>query len=201
MVRLICNSGPRSFKTYAATLALTLLAVFGFMLVTVSAISAAEIPKVGSKAADFELEALAGGKTKLSTLLKKGPVVLVVLRGYPGYQCPLCTKQVAELMGKAKAFSEANAQVLLVYPGPAENLKQHADEFVQGNDIPANFQFVLDPDFAVVSKYGLRWDAPNETSYPSTFVLDGTGKVLFAKISHSHGNRAKTNDILQALGK
>jgi hypothetical protein len=29
----------------------------------------------------------------------------------------------------------------------------------------------------------------DETAYPSTFILDGRGKILFEKISHSHGDR------------
>ena len=66
-------------------------------------------------------------------------MVLVVLRGWPGYQCPLCTKQVGELIGKADELKKAGAQVLFVYPGPADKLKEKADEFVKGKDYPAHF--------------------------------------------------------------
>lgn len=44
------------------------------------------IPKVGGKAADFTLMDLEENKVTLSKLIKEGPVALVVLRGYPGYQ-------------------------------------------------------------------------------------------------------------------
>ena len=158
-------------------------------------------PQVGDTAPDFELEAISGEKVKLSETLKQGPVVLVMLRGYPGYQCPICTMQVGQLMGKAKEFADAKANVILVYPGPADGLKAHAEEFVKGKDIPANFNLLLDPDFSFTNQYGLRWDAKNETSYPSTFVLNDAGKVLFAKISHEHGDRAKIEDVLAALPK
>ena len=47
--------------------------------------------------------------------------------------------------------------------------------------------------------YQLRWDAPGETSYPSTFVLDRKGIVRFAKISRSHGDRTKAESILEAV--
>ncbi|RYX85545.1 peroxiredoxin family protein [bacterium] len=156
-------------------------------------------PKVGEIAPDFELKAIDGTKVKLSEQTTKGPVVLIELRGFPGYQCPICTAQVGQLINKAQEFSKAKAQVILVYPGPAEGLKDRAGEFVRGKDMPANFYLLLDPDFAVTNKYGLRWDAQNETSYPSTFVLDNTRKVLFAKVSHSHGDRASTEEILAAL--
>ena len=89
----------------------------------------------------------------------------------------------------------------MVYPGPAEDLKAHAKEFLEmkGKQWPKDFTFVLDPDYTMVNAYGLRWDAPRETAYPSTFVLDKNGVVRFEKISHSHGGRAKAADVLEQL--
>ena len=156
-------------------------------------------PAVGDMAPDFELTSLSGDQVKLSDTLAKGPVVLVMLRGYPGYQCPICTAQVGGMINKAKALADKGANVLLVYPGPADGLKDHASEFVQGKDIPANFDLLLDPDYTFTNLYNLRWEGKNETSYPSTFVLDKDGKVLFAKVSHEHGDRAKMADVLAAL--
>ncbi len=180
------------------------LRVMGFLgiLVSVSAITSmarADVPKVGEKAPDFKIQALDESSVKLAASLKKGPVILVILRGYPGYQCPICTKQVGELIANAAKFEERKAQVILVYPGPGEGLKQHADEFVTGKTLPKNFRLGIDPDYALIKKYDLRWDAPNETSYPSTFVIDKAGKIRFAKVSHSHGERAQTEDVLKAL--
>ena len=37
------------------------------------------------------------------------------------------------------------------------------------------------------------------TAYPSTFILDSSGKVLFEKISHSHGDRTTAQEILEKL--
>lgn len=156
-------------------------------------------PKVGDEAKDFELDALGGGKVKLSELTAKGPVVLVVLRGYPGYQCPLCTRQFGEFMGRADAFQRAGAKVVFVYPGPADKLKDRAGEFVKGKDYPDHFSVLLDPDYTFTTAYGLRWDAPNETAYPSTFVLGGGRKVLFAKVSTGHGDRSAAADVLRAI--
>ena len=156
-------------------------------------------PAVGDTAPDFELTSLSGEQITLADTLQKGPVVLVMLRGYPGYQCPFCTAQVGGMINKAKALADKGANVLLVYPGPANGLKDHASEFVQGKDIPANFDLLLDPDYTFTNLYNLRWEGKNETSYPSTFVLDKDGKVLFAKVSHEHGDRAKIADVIAAL--
>ncbi|HEY1064867.1 MAG TPA: redoxin domain-containing protein [Pirellulales bacterium] len=162
---------------------------------------AAEPPKVGEAAPDFELKSLKGEKAALSELVKDGPVVLVVLRGYPGYQCPACTQQSGEFISKAKAFAKADAQIVLIYPGPAEKLAEHADEFIRGKSLPENVHFLIDPDYSFVNAYHLRWDAPNETAYPSTFVVDGKQQVVYSKISQSHGGRTKPDDVLKAVPK
>lgn len=156
-------------------------------------------PKVGDEARDFELDALGGGKVKLSELTATGPVVLVVLRGYPGYQCPLCTRQFGEFVGQADAFKAAGAKVVFVYPGPSDKLKERAAEFVKGKDYPDHFTILLDPDYTFTTSYGLRWDAKNETAYPSTFVLDKDRKVLFAKVSTGHGDRSAAGAVLKAV--
>ena len=162
---------------------------------------AAAPPRVGEKAPDFTLKTIADESVRLESLVDKSPVVLVVLRGWPGYQCPLCTAQVAELVREARSFREQKAHVVLVYPGPADGLKEHASEFANGKGLPEGFDLVLDPDYAFTNSYGLRWDAPKETAYPSTFVIDSGREVKFAKVSHEHGGRARADEILKALSR
>lgn len=163
-----------------------------------------EVMKLGDTAKDIELQPLKGEETiKLSQLTKDGPVALVVLRGYPGYQCPICSRQVAELRGKADEFVKLGAKVVLVYPGPgpAESLKKLANEFLADRDLPKPFVMMVDPEYSFTNAYELRWNAPAETSYPSTFVLDTKRVVRFRKISMSHGDRAATKDILAILAE
>lgn len=157
-------------------------------------------PKTGESAPDFELERIDGETVRLAKLTKEGPVVVVVLRGFPGYQCPVCSGQVGQLLGAAKKLENAKAQVLLIYPGPADDLRAHAEEFIKGKTLPANFHLLIDPDYSFTEKYALRWEADGETAYPSTFVVDQKGVVRYAKISESHGGRANAADVLKALG-
>ena len=176
--------------------AVGLLAALGL-----SAASAADPgPKVGAEAKDFELPVLGGKTAKLSDLVKDGPVVLVVLRGNPGYQCPICSTQFAGFRKQADGFKAAGAKVVFVYPGPSDMLKDKAAEFVKGKDYPGHFVFLLDPDYAFTTAYGLRWDAKNETAYPSTFVIAKDRKVTFAKVSTTHGGRVSAADALKAVG-
>ena len=163
-----------------------------------------KIPQVAEKAPDFSLNALDGTAVTLSKLTAVSPVVLVVLRGYPGYQCPICAYQVAGLIAQESELSAANAHVVLVYPGASENLATKAKEFWKMRDLifaklPGNFSYVIDPGYQFTLAYGLRWDAPKETAYPATFVIDRQGVVRYVKVSRTHGNRAPVADILKVL--
>jgi len=169
-------------------------------------ISRQKIPAKGEKAPDFALNTPDGSPISLSKLTAKSPVVLIVLRGFPGYQCPLCAMQVSNLIAHTKELEAAKAQVLLVYPGPGEGLDSKANEFLKmkgfrGAKLPEQFSYVTDPDYKFTLAYGLRWDAPRETAYPSTFVIDQDGIIRYAKISKTHGDRAPLGDILKALAE
>ena len=83
-------------------------AVFVAALCFVSALQAADDtatkpPAVGEQEPEFSLKNLDGKTVSLADAHKNGPTVLVMLRGYPGYQCPICTKQFGELLSKATA--------------------------------------------------------------------------------------------------
>jgi len=58
---------------------------------------------------------------------------------------------------------------------------------------------VTDPDYVLTNRYDLRWDAAGETAYPSTFILDRHGSIIFEKISKGHGDRTTASDILPRI--
>lgn len=158
-------------------------------------------PTVGEKAPDFELRTVEEKSVRLSDVTSHGPVVLVVLRGYPGYQCPFCNRQAQDFISKASSFASSGARVILVYPGPPQELNGRAKEFLTGKSLPEGFDLVLDPGYQFTNLYGLRWDAQNETAYPATFVLDRNGRVNFCKIAKAHGGRSSAQEVLEMLPK
>jgi peroxiredoxin Q/BCP len=158
-------------------------------------------PSVGDKAPDFTLDTLDGKSVQLSKLYHAGPVVVIELRGWVGYQCPICTKQVGQFIAHADELRKAGVTVVLVYPGPPDQLKKHATDFIAGKGLPDNFRFVTDPGLKFVNEWGLRWYKTGETAYPATFIVDNTGIVRFVKVSHSHGGRATATEVLTALSK
>ncbi len=184
------RAGLRRFGQMLVGCAVLMVGAWGF----------AETPGVGAKAPDFSLSTPTGKAVRLSQEEAGRPTVLVVLRGYPGYQCPYCQKQVHDFVDHASDFAAKGAAVVLVYPGPPAELDQHAKEFLASQaNLPPNVVLVTDPDYKVTNLYGLRWDAPHETAYPSTFVLDGKGDVVFEKVSRGHGDRLSAADALEHL--
>jgi thioredoxin-dependent peroxiredoxin len=164
-----------------------------------AAAGAAMPPQPGETAPNFSLRSVDGKAVELAAVLETKPVLLVVLRGWPGYQCPLCTRQVHEFVARAADFAGSGAQVVMVYPGPADQLQAHAREFLAEKEWPADFIFLLDPDYTFTARYGVRWDSKNETAYPSTFVIDQAGKVRFAQVSRTHGGRVGAAAALEAV--
>lgn len=158
-------------------------------------------PEVGSTAPDFELKSPRGEVTALHELIADQPVVLLVLRGWPGYQCPICSRQVGEFLDKGEEFAKHDAQVVMIYPGPSDLLAEHAEEFQGSREFPDNYHFLIDPDYGFTNAWGLRWEAERETAYPSTFIIGKNGKIKFGTTSTSHGGRASAALVLEELSK
>lgn len=177
------------------------LLVLALCAVAAAPVTAAAPPFVGQPAPDFELKTIDGKAARLSEVTPTGPVVLVVLRGFPGYQCPMCNRQAQEFIQKAPAFAERGARVVMVYPGPPQDLTAKAAEFMANKTLPGNFELWLDPGYTFTNQYGLRWDAPKETAYPATYVIDRQGAIIFLKAVKSHGGRTVAAEILDVLPK
>ncbi len=176
-----------------------LLAAGALLALSLLTARAAVTPKVGEAAPNFTLNTLEDKPVELNQLTAKKPVVLVVLRGWPGYQCPICTRQVQDFARNAAVFAAHDAQAVMVYPGPADDLKAHAREFLQNKEWPKDFLFVIDPDYTFTNAYGLRWEATKETAFPSTFIIAKDNKVGFAHVSMKHGDRVDSTAALKAL--
>lgn len=188
-----------TFKAHA----LLLLTSIALMTSTLSAKEGPTgAPAVGDSAVDFTLPIVGSeADLKLSDEIAKGPVVVVVLRGFPGYQCPLCSRQVGAIASRAKTIATKASRVILVYPGPATSLDKHAEQFIGSRTLPEPIVMVRDPDMKMVDAWGLRWKAPRETAYPATFVIDGDGKIVWEKVSDSHAGRSTAEDMIGALRK
>lgn len=162
---------------------------------------AAEPPQMGNKAPDIEPKTPEKEAVRLSELTSKVPVAVLVLHGYPSYQCPICNKQVGKFVNSAEQFAKSDARIVFVYPGPADKQAVQTKEFITGKTLPDNVLQVINPDCKTVKCYGQRWDAPRETACPSPFVIDRDQSVQSAKVSETHGGRSNPSEVLAQVQK
>ncbi len=185
---------------------LVLLSAAGWATPSLSAAPFGKPLAVGEKAPDFELQIQGHDDyLTLSELAAEGPVVVVILRGYPGYQCAICNRQVGSMINRAGALSRALGaaanRVVLVYPGNEDGLQRHAKAFMGARRLPEPLVLVRDPGMEMVKSWNLRWSGPRETAYPATYLIGPGRRVKWAKVSDSHAGRASVEEILQAIRK
>lgn len=188
---------------YKLKIILKLLFIAILAMIHVSAGQDNVRPKVSMIFPDFSATTMNGSDFKLSNFTERGAVVVIVLRGFPGKQCPVCTTQVAGYIVKADEFEHHKIPVVFIYPGEINNLDIKAKEFTEplekDGDLPSNFIFVIDQDYKIINLLGLRWDLPGETAYPAAFIIDHKGHVQYANISDSHQGRAMADEIIEVL--
>ncbi len=189
-------------RPHFVCLALTALIVTAPIAPCLSAETPVPQQRVDERIHDFDLP-IVGSKDylRLSDQYRRGPVVVVVLRGYPGYQCPLCTAQVATLANRATAISKLAEKIVLIYPGSSESLQRHAEQFAGTRRLPDSMVIVRDDRMETVRQWGLRWDARYETAYPATYIVDKNGRIRWKKVSDSHAGRSTVDEILKELRK
>lgn len=167
--------------------------VFLAVCLVASALSAKEGPdsklEVGDRIIDFELPVVGSEEyLTLSDECKQGTVVVIVLRGYPGYQCPFCSRQIGALSNRAQALAKEAHRVILVYPGKAETIEKNSERFLGSRKLPEPLVLVRDKGMEMVTEWGLRWNARNETAYPATYVFDRNARLRWHQVSKSHAS-------------
>lgn len=137
-----------------------------------------------------------GKPIDLTQYRDKKNVLLVVMRGFAGMICPNCTAQTSRLIKNHEEFRKRDAEVLVVYPGPTEKVSDFvaASRTLADNDA-VQFQLLLDADFTVTDKLGIRGDLAK----PSTYILDKKGKVRFAYVGSSTSDRPSIKAMLTQL--
>jgi peroxiredoxin len=155
-----------------------------------------------AEASDLELAFMdfQGKPVTLKDYRGKKNIVLVVTRGFAGSLCPFCVAQTSRLITNYQEFVRRDAEVFVVFPGPAE----HVQDFLRTAHSTAKgappFPLLLDQDFKAVDKLGIRGDLAK----PSTYIVDKEGQVRFAYVGASTSDRPSVKALLSqldALGK
>lgn len=166
---------------------------------------------VGAKAPDFTLPDATGASTQLSTMLAKGPVVMV---WYRGAWCPYCNLELAAYQKMANDFRDAGATLVAISPMTPDNSmslseKQHLA-----------FTVLSDEKLRVAEQYGLAYTLPEKVSssfkgkldlakfngddsnrlpITATFVVDRDGTIRNVWANADYRERAEPSEVLQAV--
>jgi peroxiredoxin len=137
-----------------------------------------------------------GETIDLASYRGKKHVVLIVMRGFPGYVCPSCSAQTSRLIGNYPEFVKRNAEVLVVFPGA----RDHLPDFVKASQAEAAntavpFPILLDENFQAVDQLHIRGDLAK----PSTYLIDKQGQVRFAYVGATSADRPSVKALLQQL--
>jgi peroxiredoxin len=141
--------------------------------------------KVGDRAPDFSLPALAGGTVKLSSL--RGSVVVL---DFWASWCAPCKKELPALEKLAQKWGAAKQPVIVIAVGIDKD-RAKAEKQVETMKL-SSVKVLWDPDGKVPAAY----DIP---TMPSSFVISPTGLVKAVHAGYSGGDEKKLAAEVEAL--
>ncbi len=168
----------------------------------------------GNKLPDFEVKNEKGEMVKVSSLYAKNYLVITFYRG--GW-CPYCQLELKAYESMLDDFADAGAVVVGISPEVELELKKTRKKndlsfplFSDPNNEVAKklgIAFTLNPEIlAVYKKFGIDLEKSqnnkeNTLPMPGTYVVDTTGKILFAFINPDYTLRAEPADVLKVIQK
>ena len=144
--------------------------------------------QTGDLVADFELDADDGSRWKLSTELRKGPVVLFF---YPRALTPGCTAESQHFRDLAAEFAGLGAQRVGISADPVA--RQQKFRTKNGLDFP----LLSDPDRTVARAFGARRPGPL-FNRRATFVISRDRRIL-AEIKSELATDRHADEALRVL--
>jgi peroxiredoxin len=144
-----------------------------------------------------------GKLVDLKEYVGKNVVVLSVMKGfYSQGICVFCTRQTADFARNAKAFKDANVEILVVYPGKEEHINafvRSVRDYEKSEDprFQLPFKVLLDVNQDAVRAFNIAGDLAN----PSTFILDKNGTVTYQYIGRTMSDRPTASDLISEVKK
>jgi antitoxin component YwqK of YwqJK toxin-antitoxin module/peroxiredoxin len=125
----------------------------------------------------------------------KKPVVVVLLRGFGGQVCLYCAAQTAALCKRIDDFHKSGAEVVVLYPGPAESAPAFIQAVKSLSKEPPPMPVALDVSLLLVRALGVE----DNLARPTSLVLDRRGKVRFAYVGKTIADRPSADDLLREV--
>jgi peroxiredoxin len=149
--------------------------------------------EIGQKAPEWELERADGQIVKSFSFLGR-PLVIFFFRGT---WCPSCRRQMEDIKQNWQALS-AKGQVI----GIIAEHKKKLEEYSHRNKLP--YVLLADPDRKVIQAHNVyrRFGVDGfRIAYPSTIILDHTGKVQYSYVGESTFDRPELSEVMLELDK
>jgi peroxiredoxin len=177
--------------------------------------SAAEaVPiKVGERAPDAALGNQAGKSVRLRSVLRGKPTVIVF---YRGEWCPFCNAHLSDLATMESDLRKRGYQIIAISPDIPPEIAKMAEKdhltYKMFSDSTAEamkkFGVAFRVDDATYTKYRDSYHIDLERSsgqthhilpVPSVFIVDKSGKIIFAHANADYKVRLKGSEILSAI--
>ncbi len=171
-------------------------------------------PKVGEVFPTFSLTDQLGNEVTLLDKLKQGPVVLTFYRG--GW-CPYCNLELRAYQNVIEDIKTQGASLLAITPELPDASISTAEKneltFSVLSDLNAEFAKTLGlvftlPDslMPIYSSFGIEIEAHNgkgvfELPLAATYVIDQSGKIVFADVTADYTLRAEPSEVVELLKK
>lgn len=171
-----------------------------------------KVPKVGETFPEFSLLDVKGRAVKRSDIIVKRRTIITFYRG--GW-CPYCSIQLHAFQKELPKIRSLDAELIAVSPELSDNSLSTQEK----NKL--QFTVLSDPDQMLARKLGIVYSLPEslktlysqlkidlpavngqqkwELPLAATFVVDRTGKILYAFAHEDYKVRAPMGDILKAL--
>lgn len=167
---------------------------------------------IGDQVPDFKLPDATGKVVSITEELAKGPVILSFYRG--GW-CPYCNLELKAYQSEVDSIKDAGATLIAISPETPDaslsTIEKHDLEFIvlsdDSNKVAEQFDLVFKmPDYLIeiYKSSGLDvagrngnddWELPK----PATFVIDQTGKIIFAEVDSDYTNRVEPSKVIDIV--
>ena len=173
---------------------------------------AANIPPVGAKIPEFQLQDHDGKTVSSADLLAQGRIVLCFMRGR---WCPFCVAQMEAMNLILAEIEDARATLAAVSPQTVQQ------SFFMRDQHKLRFPLLSDAGNKVARQFGLTYRVPDdqkavyqrafvnlpfvngddswELPIPATYIIDRDGTVLYTSANEDYTERPEPENIVRFL--
>ena len=144
-----------------------------------------------------------GAVKKVTELLDRQFLVLVITRGFKHSICLYCSSQTSKWARRHGELTSRDASLVVVFPtldrGDDIQLPM-LEQKILGGDVPNDtvpYPILLDLDLHSVDQLGLR----AELAKPATYIIDRRGQVRYAYVGRTIADRPSVDAILEQLDR